>query len=192
MKCCNIFCLGIVIGFFLDIYIRQMLKIEKYLQIKLMNGILYVWIYMAKGMGLTGILFCLCTSVLLVLSVTDLHTYEIPFGYNVMIGVCGVIRLMDDLAHWHVYVLGFFSVSVVLWVIYMFTRATGMGGGDVKLMAASGLLLGWKNNLLAFAIGSIAAVVIHPLLMKMKGMGRRLAFGPYLAFGIFVSMLYGN
>ena len=59
-------------------------------------------------------------------------------------------------------------------------------------MAAAGLLLGWQNILLALMIGSIAGSVIHLTLMKVQGKDRVLAFGPYLAFGIFTAMLYGN
>ena len=59
-------------------------------------------------------------------------------------------------------------------------------------MAAAGLLLGGPGILLAFLLGSIAGSVIHLSLMKLKGKGRKLAFGPYLAFGIFCAMLYGE
>lgn len=164
----------------------------QYPLIELLNGLIYVWIFMAKGFQPESILFCICASVLIVISVIDWRTYEIPFGCNIVIGILGIVRVILDLAHWYNYVIGFFTVSGLFLIIYWITKGRGIGGGDIKLMAAAGLLLGWQNILLALMIGSIAGSVIHLALMKIQGKDRVLAFGPYLAFGIFISMLYGN
>ena len=68
-----------------------------------------------------------------------------------------------------------------------------MGGGDVFLMAAAGLLLGWKNIILAFVLGCIIGSVIHIIIMKVKKeTDNMLPFGPYLSAGIFISMLFGE
>ncbi len=164
----------------------------QYPLIELLNGLIYVWIFMAKGFQPESILFCICASVLIVISVIDWRTYEIPFGCNIIIGILGIVRVILDLAHWYDYVIGFFAVSGLFLIIYWITKGRGIGGGDIKLMAAAGLLLGWQNILLALMIGSIAGSVIHLTLMKVQGKDRVLAFGPYLAFGIFTAMLYGN
>ena len=164
----------------------------QYPLIELLNGLIYVWIFMAKGFQPESILFCICASVLIVISVIDWRTYEIPFGCNIVIGILGIVRVILDLAHWYNYVIGFFAVSGLFLIIYWITKGRGIGGGDIKLMAAAGLLLGWQNILLTLMIGSIAGSVIHLTLMKVQGKDRVLAFGPYLAFGIFTAMLYGN
>lgn len=147
---------------------------------------------MVKGFTAESILFCICASVLIVISVIDWRTYEIPFGCNIVIGGLGIVRLILDLAHWYDYVIGFFTVSGLFMIAYWITKGKGIGGGDIKLMAAAGILLGFKNVLLALMIGSIAGSVIHLSLMKLKNKDRVLAFGPYLALGIFSSMLYGD
>ena len=164
----------------------------QYPLIELLNGLIYVWIFIVKGFCPESILFCICASVLIVISVIDWRTFEIPFGCNIVIGILGIVRVILDLAHWYNYVIGFFAVSGLFLIIYWITKGRGIGGGDIKLMAAAGLLLGWQNILLALMIGSIAGSVIHLALMKIQGKDRVLAFGPYLAFGIFISMLYGN
>lgn len=164
----------------------------QYPLIELLNGLIYVWIFIVKGFCPESILFCICASVLIVISVIDWRTFEIPFGCNIVIGILGIVRVILDLAHWYDYVIGFFAVSGLFLIIYWITKGRGIGGGDIKLMAAAGLLLGWQNILLSLMIGSIAGSVIHLALMKIQGKDRVLAFGPYLAFGIFISMLYGN
>lgn len=164
----------------------------QYPVIEFLNGIIYVWIFAVKGIISESVLFCICASVLIVVAVTDFRTYEIPFGCNIIIGILGILRILLDLQHWYHYVIGFFTVSGLFLLVYFITKGNGIGGGDIKLMAASGLLLGWQNIILALMLGSIAGSVIHLTLMKLKGRGRVLAFGPYLALGIFISMLYGN
>jgi leader peptidase (prepilin peptidase)/N-methyltransferase len=84
------------------------------------------------------------------------------------------------------------SVSLVLYLIVVLSKGRAMGGGDVKLMFAAGLLLGWQNTLLAFFLGCILASVIHTARMKLSGEDHVLAFGPYLSLGIWISMMWGQ
>ena len=49
------------------------------------NGIAYVLIFMINGINVDSLLYCLLTSALLVLSVIDWRTFEIPIGINVFI-----------------------------------------------------------------------------------------------------------
>ncbi len=164
----------------------------QYPLIESLNGCLYVWIFTIHGFALQSILFCLCASTLIVISIIDWRTFEIPVGCNILIGVLGSIQLFLNLAHWYEYVIGFFTVSGLFLIIYWITKGRGIGGGDIKLMAAAGLLLGWQGVLLALAIGAIVGSIIHITLMKVQKKERILAFGPYLSLGIFIAMLYGD
>lgn len=134
----------------------------------------------------------LCTLALLALSAADIKTYEIPVECNLLIGILGAVRLLLDLSSWYQYAAGFFVVSGLFLVVYLFTKGRAIGGGDIKLMAAAGLFLGWKNILLALAIGSAVALGIHAVLMVCKRKGHAFAFGPYLSVGIFCAMLWGE
>lgn len=122
-------------------------------------------------MILEKFLYVLCALALLVLSVSDFKTYEIPAGCNLLIGILGIFRLSLDLTHWYRYVAGFFAVSGLLFAVYLITRGKAIGGGDIKLMAAAGLFLGWKNILLALAIGSVVALGICAVYLACKKRG---------------------
>lgn len=165
---------------------------RQYPLVEALNGVLWVWIYLKYGLSVESILFCLCVSALIVISVIDWRTFEIPLGCNLFIALLGVVRLVTDLAHWQKYVLGFFIVSVFLFILYLVTKGRGIGGGDIKLMAAAGLLLGYQQIILALMIGCILGSVIHLLRMKLQGKDKVLALGPYLSVGIFISMMYGD
>ena len=119
------------------------------------NGILYVVVFAVCGIRVESVLFCLLVSALLVLSVIDFRTFEIPFGINVFIFSLGVIRVVLDYSHWYTYLIGLLAVSVPLELILLLSKGRAIGGGDVKLMGAAGLLLGWKCIVLAFLIGCI-------------------------------------
>lgn len=65
-------------------------------------------------------------------------------------------------------------------------------GGDVKLMAVAGLVIGWKACIVAFIVGCIAGSIIHVIRMKVSGANHRLALGPYLSMGIWFAMLFSE
>ena len=164
----------------------------QYPLIELANGLLWAGLVWRHGFTPEALCYCAAVSSLLVLSVIDWRIYEIPFGCNVIIGAAGVLNLIFHLNRWPLYVIGFFSVSLFLYLLVLASGGRAMGGGDVKLMAAAGLLLGWKNCILAFAVGCICGSVIHLFLMRWKGKERVLAFGPYLSFGIWFAMMWGE
>lgn len=172
-------------------YCKTKLSIQ-YPLVEFINGLGYALILISNGVNIKSILFCLCSSALLTLSVIDWRTFEIPVAFNIFIGILGIIRLLTDLEHWYVYVIGFFAVSGFLYLLFLITKGRGIGGGDIKLMAAAGLLIGWKNIILALGIGCVLGSIIHIILMKVQNKERVLAFGPYLSLGIYIAMLYGN
>ncbi len=164
----------------------------QYPMVEAFNGIM--WLVTAVifwGDWLTVVLYCGLFSMLMVLSVIDWRTYTIPNGINLVIFILGVVRLVTNLNHWGMYVIGMVSVSLVFLLLHILTHGNGLGMGDVKLVAAAGLLLGWKQMLLAVLLGSLLGAVIHSLRMK-RGADRKLAFGPYLAVGIWISALVGE
>lgn len=151
----------------------------------LLTGLLY------RGDWLTVGLYCVLFSMLLVLSVIDWRTFTIPNGINLVIFLLGVVRLITDLDHWVSYVVGLVSVSLVFLLMHLATHGNGLGMGDVKLVAGAGLLLGWSSMLLAVVIGSLSGAIIHSVRMR-RGADRKLAFGPYLAAGIWIAALGGQ
>lgn len=163
----------------------------QYPVIEALNGVFYVLIVAECGVTLESLLYCLLFSALIVLSVIDFRTYEIPVGINWFIAALGVVRVVTDYQNWLQYIIGMICVSGFLLLIYWVTKGRGIGGGDIKLMAASGLLLGWQQNLLAFALGCIIGSVIHLIRMRISEEGNVLALGPYLAAGIAISALWG-
>lgn len=156
------------------------------------NGILYVMICAVNGLEWSSVIYCFMASALLVLSIIDWRTYEIPFGINIFLFVLGVAMTILDRGNLAEHLIGMICVSGLLGILYLLTGGRAIGGGDIKLMFACGLILGWKLILLAFFLGCIIGSVVHIIRMSVKKAGRMLAMGPYLSAGILLAALWGN
>jgi leader peptidase (prepilin peptidase)/N-methyltransferase len=90
-------------------------------------------------------------------------------------------------------VIGLFVLSLPM-VLLNLIKPTSFGGGDIKLCAASGFLLGWQNMLVGgfLALLSGGAWGVYLLASKKKGRREHFAFGPFLAAGIYIALLAGE
>lgn len=82
----------------------------------------------------------------------------------------------------------FFLAQLVL------SKGKWIGGGDLRLGALMGLLLGWKLGLIAlvlsYLLGSIVSVVL--LIQKKANRKSAIPFGPFLVTGTVIAIFYGN
>lgn len=164
----------------------------QYPLVEAVTGVLYASIYYRFGISVESLLYMSMTSALLALSVIDFRTYEIPQGFNIFLLIVGGLRVATDLDNWLLYLIGFFAVSVFLLLIFLITGGRGIGGGDIKLMAVCGLILGWKLIIVAFIVGCVLGSILHLIRMAVKKEGAVLAFGPYLSLGIFIAAMWGE
>lgn len=131
-------------------------------------------------------------SILTVITFIDIDTMEILPGTVITVLVLGVISIftMPQISLVS-RIIGVFCISLPMYLMVMFIDGA-FGGGDIKLMAAAGLFLGWKATLisafLAFLFGGVWAVYL--LVSKKKGRKEHFAFGPFLCMGMAVSLLF--
>ncbi len=137
-------------------------------------------------------LYAPAATMLVGLSYVDIMIFEIPPLYDILIATLGVVRLLTDLGRWYEYLVGGALVSGIFLLIALFSKGKAMGGGDIKLTAAMGLLLGWKGIFLVMAIGSFMGAVIHSIIMAVSRKEHVLAFGPYLAAAGVIVMCVGD
>lgn len=96
--------------------------------------------------------------------------------------------LNPDRAFWDG-VLGMLFGGGILWLVayiyYIFTGREGLGGGDIKLLAWVGCLLGWRSIpfiiLSSSIVGSIAGLLLYK--KDESGLKTMIPFGPFLAMG---------
>jgi len=85
-------------------------------------------------------------------------------------------------------------VSAFFLAIILLSRGKWLGLGDVKMAFFMGILLGFPEILVAlfsaFFIGAIIGIGL--ILAKKKKLKSEIPFGPFLVFGTFLAMFWGN
>jgi leader peptidase (prepilin peptidase) / N-methyltransferase len=87
-------------------------------------------------------------------------------------------------------ILGGGSLWLVAWIGYWIMKRDAMGGGDIKLMFALGLFLGGAKVLLAIFLASFLGAIAG-LAMRGASFEER-PFGPWLALGSLIALVYGD
>lgn len=121
------------------------------------------------GVGYT-VVCALALSALTVEFFADLETMTVPDSMTIGIALCGIAalvleifglgagitwqnRLWGALAGLGSFALFYFGSLLIL-------KREGLGFGDVKLMGAAGLLLGWQNLIVSVLFASVSAVLV--------------------------------
>lgn len=160
--------------------------------IEALNAVLYFVVFFVNGITFQSSIYCFVTSALLVISVIDFRTFEIPLGLTIFIGVMGIVCAAMDYKHISLYIIGMCSVGLFLEILFILSNGNWIGGGDATLMMAAGLVVGWKKIIVAFFLACILGAVIHSIRMKLSDEDHVLALGPYLALGIYIVMIWGD
>jgi leader peptidase (prepilin peptidase)/N-methyltransferase len=106
-----------------------------------------------------------------------------------VIGLAGSIALHPS--RWWVYLVSALGASLFLFILAIIWPG-GMGMGDIKLALFMGAVLGPAvivGMFLAFLLGAIVGIVL--IVSKLKGRKDHIPFGPYLALGSVIALLYG-
>ncbi len=89
--------------------------------------------------------------------------------------------------------IAFFSFFALIWFL---SNGKGMGFGDAKLALGIGFLLGPLKGLIAILVGFWSGAIVGILLLilakKRYNMKSKVAFGPFLIFGVMIAFWFGN
>ena len=135
----------------------------------------FLCIYGYTPTALRCILLC---QLLMVAGVFDLVTYEIPDCLHLLVAMVGLIHFQPLPA-----LLGCLIVPLPFLVAALKTEK--IGGGDVKIMAASGFALGVTGGMWMMIWGLASALLWA--LVFCKGQ-KSLPLAPFLAFGAFLTL----
>ncbi|MCK4410160.1 MAG: prepilin peptidase [Candidatus Eisenbacteria sp.] len=171
----------------------------RYPIVEVLSGILPVLLFIRFGASVPFYVFWPLSCVLLVLSFIDLDLRIIPDWVTLPGIAVGLIvaPLVGLLGFWGS-LLGVLVGGGALYLIGIlgefFLKKESMGGGDVKLAAMLGAFMGWKLVLFALFVAFFAGAVVGVIVMarKPKHWDSSLPFGPFIALGAVLALLWGE
>ena len=165
---------------------------------ELVNGLGYLLMVWRFGFTWPTVIYAGLFSVLLVVTWIDWDHKIIPDVITlpgIVIGfVCASLLLPTGWVNSLIGILVGGGVLLMLaWISpYLFGKE-GIGGGDIKFLAMGGAFLGWQQALLTLMVGSVvgAFIGVGLLAVKILQKGQYIPFGPYLALGALIAVLWG-
>lgn len=138
--------------------------------------------------------------LMIVCSFIDIRLMIIPDVISLpMIVLTPLIALLHPDLDWLSAVIGAAagaaSLYAIAWVYYLIRKETGMGAGDVKLLAAIGGWLGYQAIFPTIFYGSVLGAVVGLIAMaltKKLSLKSEIPFGPFLATGAALHLMVGG
>lgn len=136
------------------------------------------------------VFFCILDLIILV----DHDTSEIPNRFVILllyVAVAAIIFVPGVTLPEHL--IGAVCISIPMYIL-MLVIPGAFGGGDLKLTAVVGLLLGWKLEIIGFLLGLLFGG-IYGLIQIIRGKlkkGNHFPFGPFLCTGYMIAVVWGT
>ena len=157
---------------------------------ELIAGGLTLLCWMRFGLSIEGLMALILTYALIVITFIDLDHQLIPNALTLPMMVIGLAFRI-----WQGEIIagilgGLIGGGLLLTVTLLYPK--GMGMGDVKFLAMTGIFLGWEKALFTLFSGSFLGVMVIIPLMLLKKIDRKSAFpfGPFLAIGTLIVLYW--
>lgn len=166
----------------------------RYPVVEAATGALFGLAYAVLGPGPALVPALALLAALVAITAIDLERQIIPDAITFPGIVVGFLaNLATARVSWLESVIGI-GVGGGLFLVIILASGGGMGGGDMKLGAMLGAFLGWKVMLLSVFLAVLVGGVLAIALIASGVRGRKdpIPFGPFLAAGGVVGLLWGD
>ena len=157
------------------------------------TGVGFLLAFLRLGLVAHLPLACFFIAVMIVVAFIDWELMIIPNKIVLpatVVGLAASIAL--DPGRWWIYLVAAVGASLFLFILALIWPG-GMGGGDIKLALFMGAVLGTMviaAMFLAFLFGAVVGLIL--IASKLKSRKDHIPFGPYLALGSVLAILYGS
>jgi len=163
-----------------------------YPAMEILYGLLAVIIARFHGTDLLSFFIYLIAAVSVTIAIVDVKTMMVPLSLNIIFFVLSIYpvilhnNFMDSF-------YGFLFLTV-FFLIIMFIFPGAFGGGDLKLYAAAGFLLGLEMSIVLLEVSLVSGAVFGVIWGALKGWSFRIKipFAPFIAAGIIITLLFGD
>ena len=171
----------------------------RYPIIELVTGLLFYIAYASSGSIWEFLFYASLWSMLLITAMIDYDEMIISDAVLLVFTVVGLASILGMKAGLltRVYGLAFgfgfyFAIYYVAKLIY---KKEAFGFGDVMLMGALGIFMGFRDTVLTSILSFYVAliiIVIMKIFGKKTGLRQEIPFGPYICIAAFLVSLYGD
>lgn len=171
----------------------------RYCFVEILTGTLFALAFMKIGWSYFLAEILILILGLVIISFIDLDHFIIPDKISLPGIVLGLVGgLINPEREFLSSILGVILGGGFLWAVayvyFLLKKEEGMGGGDIKLLAWIGAILGWKSIpfiiLSSSILGSIVGVF---MIIKYKGnLKTVIPFGPYIALAAIIYIFGGE
>ncbi len=177
---------------------------RRYPLVELLAAVLAVWLALQFGVTWRWAVYACLAFALIVVTFVDLSHRIIPDEITLpglLLGVIasGFVPSMHG-ATWGVQavmrsvlggLVGCGSLYVTGWMGDVVFRKESLGGGDVKLLAMAGTVLGWERTVLAFFLAPLLSIGPGLVVLRRKG-DHTIPYGPFLSMAILIALVWGQ
>lgn len=175
----------------------------RYFLVEMITALSGVGLLLHFSLSVAFVVYFIYACALIIVVFVDIERREIPDEISIpgiFVGILlmmlvnyGSPRMLLDSALNSILgaIVGWGSMFLLAVVGELIFRKEALGGGDMKLMAMIGAFLGWKLVLLTFFISPLLGTVAGIVVM-IRHKENVIAYGPYLALGSIVCLLYGE
>lgn len=171
----------------------------RYPLVEALAGLVALTVFFSFGLTLEGFIYFAFIVALLVITFIDIDHKIIPNVITlpgIPIGILACLALPEVTFKESVLglLVGGGSLLAVAWAYTLVTRKEGMGGGDIKLLAMIGTVIGWKGVLFTIFVSSAVGTFVGLTVMLAKGKNMKFAipFGPFLSIGTVTYIFFGK
>jgi len=165
----------------------------RYFVVELLTALLFLWCYYAGGLNIRLAENLVLTSFLIVIAFIDYDWQLILDNVLLLFAATGAAISFALGTGLREMLLAAVAGGGILLAVALISRG-GMGGGDIKFVAALGFWLGWPDILLAiflsFLLGGVVSLIL--LILRLKGRKDMIPFGPFIAAATYLTVLYGT
>jgi prepilin signal peptidase PulO-like enzyme (type II secretory pathway) len=162
----------------------------------------FLWIFpMLLGQPIPqALISALFVTVLLVIALIDFSHLIIPHRLVIAIVVLSIPGfILQYPPVWYERLIGMAAGSGLFLLLSIIAekilKKEAMGGGDIKFLAAVGLVMGWQLTLLSIGMGAFVALIMYIIMryaLRVLNEENQLPFAPALVAGMAISYYYGH
>lgn len=170
----------------------------RYPLVELISGGFALCVFLSFGLSGESLVYYIFIASLIIITFIDIDHQIIPDritlpGIPLAFAASFALPSVQAIDSITGFLAGGGILFLIAWLYNLLTGKEGIGGGDIKLLAMIGTLLGWKGVgftlFTASIIGTVSGLLV--IMQTRKNLKLAIPFGPFLSLGAILYVFFG-